>query len=117
METTVDRVLIIGLDCAAPELVFDRWRDELPTLAGLMRHGSWGVLESCFPCITVPAWSCMAASRDPGALGIYGFRNRRDHSYDALTLADSQAVRVPRLWDLLGARGRPVVVVGVPGTY
>ena len=30
--------------------------------------------------------------RDPGELGIYGFRNRADHCYDGAQLADSRAV-------------------------
>jgi predicted AlkP superfamily phosphohydrolase/phosphomutase len=59
----------------------------------------------------------MTSSRSPGTLGFYGFRNRRDHSYDALAFADSRAVRVPRVWDLLSRRGRPVIVLGVPQTY
>jgi predicted AlkP superfamily phosphohydrolase/phosphomutase len=111
------RALVIGLDCASPELVFERWRDELPTVRSLMERGRYGVLRSCDPPITVPAWACMTASRNPGALGIYGFRNRRDHSYDGLAIADSRAVRHPRVWDLLSRRGRPVIVIGVPPTY
>jgi predicted AlkP superfamily phosphohydrolase/phosphomutase len=111
------RVLVVGLDCAAPQLVFDRWQGELPTIEALMARGTWGVLRSCDPPITVPAWSSMTSSRSPGALGFYGFRNRRDHSYDALAFADSRAVREPRVWDLLSARGRPVIVLGVPQTY
>jgi predicted AlkP superfamily phosphohydrolase/phosphomutase len=59
----------------------------------------------------------MTSSRSPGALGIYGFRNRRDYSYDGLSIADSRAVRVPRVWDVLSTRGRPVIVIGVPPTY
>jgi predicted AlkP superfamily phosphohydrolase/phosphomutase len=111
------KVLVIGLDCAAPQLVFDRWLDLLPNLRGLVRRGRHGVLTSCDPPITVPAWSTMTASRSPGALGIYGFRNRCDHSYDGLLLADSRAVHVPRVWDLLSQRARPVIVLGVPGTW
>jgi predicted AlkP superfamily phosphohydrolase/phosphomutase len=111
------RALVIGLDCAPPELLFERWREELPTIRSLMERGRYGVLRSCDPPITVPAWACMTSSRSPGALGIYGFRNRRDRSYDALGIADSRAVRVPRVWDLLSNRGRPVIVVGVPPSY
>jgi predicted AlkP superfamily phosphohydrolase/phosphomutase len=111
------RALVIGLDCAPPEFVFERWRDDLPTLRSLMERGRYGVLRSCDPPITVPAWACMTSSRSPGALGIYGFRNRRDHSYEGLAIADSRAVRAPRVWDLLSERGRPVIVVGVPPTY
>ena len=111
------KALVIGLDCAAPQWVFDRWLDELPTIRSLTERGTFGILRSCEPPITVPAWSVMTSSRSPGALGFYGFRNRRDHSYDAMTFADSRAVRVPRVWDLLSQAGRPVVVLGVPQTY
>ncbi len=111
------RALVIGLDCAAPQWVFDRWLGELPVLRSLTERGAYGVLRSCDPPITVPAWSVMTSSRNPGALGFYGFRNRRDHSYDALAFADSRAVRAPRVWDVLSARGRSVIVLGVPQTY
>jgi predicted AlkP superfamily phosphohydrolase/phosphomutase len=111
------RALVIGLDCAAPQLVFDRWLDDLPTLRGLADRGRFGVLRSCDPPITVPAWSVMTSSRSPGTLGFYGFRNRKDYSYDAMAFADSRAVTVPRIWDLLSSKGRPVIVLGVPQTY
>jgi len=111
------KALVIGLDCAAPQWVFDRWLDELPTIRSLTERGTFGILRSCEPPITVPAWSVMTSSRTPGSLGFYGFRNRRDHSYDAMAFADSRAVGVPRVWDLLSEAGRPVVVLGVPQTY
>jgi predicted AlkP superfamily phosphohydrolase/phosphomutase len=78
------RLLIIGLDCMEPSLVFDRWRDDLPNLKQLMAQGSYGRFESSIPAITVPAWSCMMTGRDPGELGIYGFRNRRDRNYHSM---------------------------------
>lgn len=109
--------MIIGLDCAEPSLVFEQWRADLPNLSRLMSQGSYGVLESCIPAITVPAWSCMMSGRDPGELGIYGFRNRTDRSYQHLTIADGRAVRVPRLWEYLGEAGWRVAVLGIPGTY
>lgn len=110
------RLLIIGLDCAEPTLV-ERWLGDLPNLAWLARHGVAGRLESCIPAITVPAWSCMLSGRDPGELGIYGFRNRVNRGYGPLVVADGRAVRHPRLWDYLGAAGWRVAIIGVPGTY
>jgi predicted AlkP superfamily phosphohydrolase/phosphomutase len=109
--------MIIGLDCAEPSLVLDRWRTELPNLASLMERGVSGRLTSVIPPITVPAWSCMMASRTPGDLGVYGFRNRSDHSYDALFIANSTSIREPRLWDLATRAGKPSIVLGVPGTF
>ena len=109
--------MVIGLDCAEPSLVLERWRGELPNLSRLMERGRYGRLTSVVPPITVPAWSCMMASRTPGDLGIYGFRNRADHSYDGLFVADGAAVKAPRLWDLATRYGKPSIVLGVPGTY
>ncbi|HLK10085.1 MAG TPA: alkaline phosphatase family protein [Candidatus Binatia bacterium] len=114
---TSAKLLVIGLDSAAPALVFDRWRDELPTLGALIARGAHGRLRSSNPPITVPAWTAMMASRDPGELGFYGFRNRKDHSYDGYQFANSALVRAPRLWDLLGEAGMHCVVLGVPQTY
>jgi predicted AlkP superfamily phosphohydrolase/phosphomutase len=113
----VSKVIIVGLDCAEPSLVLDRWRGELPTLAGLIERGAYGRLTSVIPPITVPAWSCMMASRTPGDLGVYGFRNRVDHSYDGLYIANSTAIREPRLWDHMTRRGKRSIVIGVPGTF
>lgn len=111
------KVCVIGLDCAAPELVFERWRDRLPNLRRLMTHGIYGPLESTIPPITVPAWMCMMTGKDPGTLGIYGFRNRRDHSYEALAFASNRLVREPALWDVLAEHGKTTIALGVPLTY
>jgi len=111
------KVMLIGLDCAEPSLVLERWRDELPTLSGLMERGSYGRLTSVIPPITVPAWSCMMSSKTPGDLGVYGFRNRSDHTYDGGFIAMSDAIREPRLWDLVTRAGGSSVVLSVPGTY
>ena len=110
------RLVIIGLDCMEPSLVFERWRQDLPNLARLMAQGSYGRLASSIPAITVPAWSCMVTGRDPGELGIYGFRNRRDRTYHSMAISDGRAVKFPRLWDFLGDAGWSVAALSVPGT-
>lgn len=117
MPGTNPRVVIIGLDCAAPELVFDRFAPHLPNLNALRERGAWGPLQSVVPAITVPAWACAMTSRDPGQLGIYGFRNRKDHSYDGLAMANANLVREDAVWDVLGREGRNVILVGVPPSY
>ncbi|MBV9657696.1 MAG: alkaline phosphatase family protein [Verrucomicrobia bacterium] len=110
------RTIIIGLDCFEPSLV-DRWINDLPTFARLRALGVWGRMRSCVPPITVPAWSVMTSSRDPGTLGIYGFRNRTKHTYTDLGFATSDWVRVERLWDVLARAGKKCGVLGVPGTF
>lgn len=111
------KVFFLGIDSAVPDLVFSRWRDDLPNLNYLADHGISGKLESSFPAITVPAWTSMLSGRDPGELGIYGFRNRADHSYDNMFIATSGAVRERRIWDYLSQAGRQSMIMGVPQTY
>ena len=118
------KVLVFGLDCAPPAVLFNTGdenelglKDQLPNLSRLVDEGIYGPLSSSIPCITVPAWTSMLASKDPGVLGFYGFRNRADHSYDRMNIATGNAVREPRVWDVLGEAGKTSVVVGVPQTY
>ncbi len=112
-----NKVVVIGLDCAEPSLVFDRYADRLPNLTRLRERGVWGKFRSSDPPITVPAWMSMMSSKDPGTLGYYGFRNRADRSYEKMTTATSMAVKEPLLWDYLGNAGKKVVLLGVPQTY
>ena len=111
------KVLVVGLDCAEPDLVFRRWRDDLPNLRRLAEGGLYGPLRSTTPPITVPAWSSMMTSKDPGQLGFYGFRNRADYSYDRMSIATSRAVTEDTVWDILSRAGKHSVLVGVPQTY
>ncbi len=111
------KVFVIGLDCATPQFVFDSWRDDLPSLKSLMDGGIYGNLKSTVPPITVPAWTSMMCSRDPGQLGIYGFRNRKDHSYDGLYFANASVVKEQLLWHRLSQADLRSVVIGVPQTY
>jgi len=108
------KILVIGLDCAAPEILLG---EDLPNIRRLMAGGIYGSLESVVPPITVPAWMCMATSQDPGSLGVYGFRNRVDHSYDGFRTVDARWFRAPTIWDRVAAEGGRSVLIGVPPSY
>jgi predicted AlkP superfamily phosphohydrolase/phosphomutase len=111
------RVAVIGLDCATPQLLFESLADEVPTINSLIDRGMYGDLASITPPITVPAWACSMTGKTPGQLGIYGFRNRKDTSYEGLSIATSAAVKEPAVWDVLGQAGRKSLLVGVPPGY
>lgn len=106
------KLLVIGLDCAPQELLFDQ--PELENIRRLMDAGCYGPLTSVIPPITVPAWMCMATSQDPGSLGVYGFRNRKDHSYDKLSIVDSASIKALAIWDAIAMTGGRSVCIGVP---
>jgi predicted AlkP superfamily phosphohydrolase/phosphomutase len=111
------RVMVIGLDCAEPVLVFERWLDRLPNIRSVLQQGVYGPLRSCDPPITVPAWAVMTSSKKPGTLGVYGFRNRADRSYDKHVIANSTAIKVDRVWDILSRLDKQVILVGIPQTF
>jgi predicted AlkP superfamily phosphohydrolase/phosphomutase len=109
------KICVLGLDCAAPEVIFGDER--LVNIRRLMEAGVYGRLESVIPPITVPAWMCMCTSQDPGSLGIYGFRNRSDYSYDKLHFVNSASIKALAIWDQLAREGKKSIIVGVPPNY
>ena len=109
------KTLVIGLDCAVPELLFGDER--LTNFRRLMEGGCHGRLETIIPPITVPAWMCMATSQDPGSLGVYGFRNRHDHSYDGLSIVNSKSIQDLAIWDQVAREGKRANIIGVPPSF
>ena len=115
--TDSPRVAVIGLDCATPQLLFRDFASETPNIHALMLRGMWGDLTIIIPPITVPAWACAMTGKTPGQLGIYGFRNRRDATYEGLSIATSDAMKEPAVWDALGANGLRSLLIGVPPSF
>jgi len=111
------KLLILGLDCATPQLVFDQWKDELPHLTGLGERGFRANLVSTVPPITVPAWTSMMTSQDPGMLGFYGFRNRKSYGYEDLYFANAKYVKAKTVWNYLSRRRMTSMIFGLPQTY
>src|ERR1700732_2352417 len=109
------KICVLGLDCAAPEIVFGDQR--LVHIRRLMDLGLYGRLESVIPPITVPAWMCMATSQDPGSLGVYGFRDRTEHSYDGLGIVNSRAIQELAIWDQVAREGKRATIIGVPPSF
>lgn len=111
------RLVVIGLDCVTPELLFGPWLADLPNIRRLMADGLHGRLQSTIPPITVPAWMAMMTSHDPGMLGVYGFRNRRSHAYDDTFTVNATHVAAKTVWNILSVNRKRSLVVGVPLTY
>ncbi len=111
------RVAVIGLDCGTPQLLFRDLIDEIPNIRKLMDGGMHGDLASITPPITVPAWACAMTGKTPGQLGLYGFRNRKDHTYDGLSIATSGSIHEPAVWDKLAEKGMRSLLIGVPPSF
>jgi len=113
----VKKMVVIGLDCAEPSLVFDQFADLMPNMKKLTSNGVFGKMRSTDPPITVPAWTAMMTSKDPGQLGFYGFRNRADYGYKDLYFANNDFVKEKRIWNYLSRKRLSSFILGVPQTY
>jgi len=111
------KVLTVGLDCAAPELLFHEFTNELPNFSKLMKEGVYGRLKSCIPAITIPAWAVMMSSKSPGELGLYGFRHRKGYSYKDIWIANSLSLKSEMLWNVLKKGDKKVCLVSLPPSY
>jgi predicted AlkP superfamily phosphohydrolase/phosphomutase len=111
------KMIVIGLDCMEPSLVFEQFLADMPNVKRLMEAGVWGKMRSTDPPITVPAWTSMMTSKDPGTLGVYGFRNRADHTYKGLYFANDDYIHEKRVWNYLARKRVNTFALSVPQTY
>jgi predicted AlkP superfamily phosphohydrolase/phosphomutase len=111
------KVAIIGLDSVPPELMFEKLLSKLPNIKRMFERGMHGDLETCHPPITVPAWMVMMTGKNPGKLGIYGFRHRKGFSYKDGYIVNSTTVKEETIWETLAKRGMKSIILGVPPGY
>jgi predicted AlkP superfamily phosphohydrolase/phosphomutase len=117
MPAPASRVVFLGLDGGTARVLgplFDRgW---LPNLAALWRRAAHGVLRSSTPMVTPVAWTDFATGCAPRTHGIHEFYHV-EASDRTIRPNHAGRVRVPSLWQVLGASGREVVSLNLPMTY
>src|SRR5579883_3309389 len=117
MSESKKKIAVIGLDSVPPEMMFQKLLDKLPNIKRMYERGIHGSLETCHPPITVPAWMVMMTGKNPGKLGIYGFRHRRGFSYNDGYIVNSTSVKEKTVWEILSEHGKSSIVLGVPPGY
>ncbi len=108
------KLVVIGLDGATFDLLEPMMEaGDLPTISRLIEDGASARLESVRPPISCPAWFCYGTGKEPGKLGIYGWRN-----FDPQTCTDRfndyKALEEPEIWDHLGKAGYTSAVINIP---
>ncbi|MFQ5794061.1 MAG: alkaline phosphatase family protein [Candidatus Bipolaricaulia bacterium] len=111
------RLFLLGIDgvpyeFANRQIEAGNW----PHFERLLGDGRWGEMRSSIPDVSSVAWSTVVTGVNPGKHAIYGFQDRKGHSYETfIPLADYR--KAPALWDLLGQAGKRSVVINVPLTF
>jgi len=109
------KVFIFGIDGAPPELIFDRWIDELPNMKKLMDNGSYAKMNSTIPPSTIMAWNSMMSGKNPGEFDVYSYTTK--DSEGKMQLTTSNNFKAERVWDTLSKEGKKSIVLNVPLTY
>ncbi|MGE5755482.1 MAG: alkaline phosphatase family protein [Planctomycetaceae bacterium] len=117
MPTTIERLVILGLD-GATWTVLDpmRRRGLMPNLDALLARSAYGTLRSVIPPVTTAAWTSMMTGCGPARHGIFDHRYF-DAAAGQMRVNHAARVRVPTFWHLLSQAGRSVVSLNVPATY
>lgn len=113
------KILVIGLDCGKPDLFFHKYVEQLPNIQRLMTESVYGILHSCTPPLTIPAWMCMTTGLQPDKLNTFGFRDReRGSDYNDFNINYSQYFsQFKKIWDYVGEHNGKSILVGIPPTF
>jgi predicted AlkP superfamily phosphohydrolase/phosphomutase len=109
--------MAIGLDGTALKVLLPLANaGELPTFAGLLQRGAYGVLRSVTNLATGPTWASFATGCRPHEHGVLHDFHHQIDAY-ALRPTNGRDVRLPTFWHLASKADRTAIVLNVPHTY
>ena len=110
------KVVVLGLDGATWDLLRPMAdRGLMPNLARGLQTGRSGLLQSCLPPFSSPAWISIATGKNPGSHGVFDFFEAGLPGERKLVSAKS--AKGARLWELASDAGRTVNVMAVPVSW
>ena len=105
-------VVLMGLDGLEWDVVLDMLRaGRLPALAGLMRQGVFGELETFIPTWSPAIWTSIVTGKVPSKHGITGFVHSADEK-GVRRLYTNRDRRSKAIWNILTDSGRGVAAIG-----
>ncbi len=111
------RACVIGLDGVPIGLLRRLAADGImPAVNRLMEEGFLYAMKASLPEVSSVSWTSFMAGANPGEHGIFGFTDFFERSY-RIRFPNFLDLKVPTLWDRLGARGFKSIVINQPSTY
>lgn len=113
-----NRVLIIGLDGASPEIVFKLVSEGvLENIRKIMENGTYGELQSSIPPHSGPCWASFMTGKNPGKHGYYDFIKFK-FKIDDIEIKIRDSWRTTEcFWEPLSKNGKIVGILNIPMTY
>jgi len=110
----MSKVFLFGIDGAPPELLFDKWLDDLPNIKKLMENGLYARLNSTIPPSTIVAWNAMISGKDTSEIGVFSYTKKDKGEY---RLVNSKDVKCKLIWDILAEQDKKSTALFVPLSY
>lgn len=112
-----NRACVIGLDGVPYGMIVDlAHRGVMSTMARLMDSGHLHRMKASLPEISAVSWTNFMTGTNSGTHGVFGFCDFKPRSYE-LRYPNFLDIKVPTIWDKLGAQGRKSIVINQPSTY
>lgn len=109
------KLIIIGIDGADPVYIERAVKaGKMPTFSKLIKSGSFGMLKSTIPPLSLPAWPSIYTGKNPGKTGIYNFSQLQEGSYQT-EIVDWKVKRA--VWQILSENRKRVAVINNYFTY
>lgn len=114
MSSPCARLLVIGLDCADPQLLL-RWADsgDLPVIRSLRERGTWGPLASPPGLADDGTWASFYTGVSPARHGRYFFHAIEPGRYRTPFWQTQHLLHRP-FWESLSAAGKRIAILDVP---
>ncbi len=114
------KIFVIGIDGGSFDLI-ERYVKEgkLPNFKKFFEKGFYGEIESTYPSISACAWTSFLTSKNPGAHGVFDFRNLNIKLYEMreAEIIHSGFFKGITFFDYLNEKGLNVGAITVPITY
>lgn len=110
-------LVIVALDAADANLL-EEWQEAgyLPTLASIMRQGSWGKISGDEYLTPHGLWLSLYSGANKAEHGFYYYRQLKPSSYTTEPYDVKDATAVP-FWSTANSAGARIAVLDVPETY